>query len=69
MGSKAASPEKRLWEADADVTRPLMDHSFLHAGLKQALCLPGHHRMAEIIALPLAAPVALKEVELRTGTP
>ena len=44
-----------------------MDHSFLHARLKQNRSLLGHDGMAEIRALPLAAPVALKEVELGSG--
>jgi hypothetical protein len=43
-----------------------MNHSFLHARLKQLPRLVGHNGMAEIRALPLAAPVALKEVELRS---
>src|ERR1700691_3461193 len=43
-----------------------MNHSFLHAGLKQNRSLLGHNGMAEIGALPLAASVALKEVELRS---
>jgi hypothetical protein len=42
-----------------------MNHSFLHARLKQPRRLLGHNGLAEIRALPLAAPVALKEVELR----
>ena len=43
----------------------LMNHSFLHARLNQSRRLLGHDWMAEIGALPLAASVALKEVELR----
>ena len=44
-----------------------MDHSFLHARLKQNRSLLGHDGMAEIRALPLAAPVALEKIELRSG--
>ena len=44
-----------------------MNHSFLHARLKQSRRLFGHNGLAEIRALPLAAPVTLKEVELRNG--
>ena len=43
----------------------LMNHPFLHARLKQPRRLLGHNGLAEIRALPLAAPVALKEVELQ----
>src|SRR5580704_18536372 len=44
-----------------------MDHSFSNAGLKQFPGLLGRNGMAKIIALPLVASVALKELELRTG--
>src|SRR5580698_4832636 len=44
----------------------LMNHSFLHARLKQPRRLVGHNGVAEIRSLPFAAPVALKEVELRS---
>ena len=44
-----------------------MNHSFLHTRLKQPRRLLGHNRIAEIRALPLAALVALEEVELRSG--
>ena len=43
-----------------------MNHSFLHTRLKQPRRLLGHNGMAEIRALLLAAPVALKEDELRS---
>src|ERR1700723_2321740 len=43
-----------------------MNHSFLHARFNQPRRLLGHNGMAEIRALPFAAPVALKEVELRS---
>ena len=44
-----------------------MDHPGLYAVLKQLPGLLGHYRRAEIIALSLAALVALKEFELRSG--
>src|SRR5258708_35598960 len=44
-----------------------MDHAFSYANLKQIPGLRGHNRTAEIIALPLGAPVVLEELELRTG--
>src|ERR1700687_153523 len=44
-----------------------MDHAFSYATLKQIPGLLGHNRTAEIIALPLGAPVVLEELELRTG--
>ena len=37
-----------------------MNHSFLHARLKQPRRLLGDNRITEIRALPLAAPVALE---------
>ena len=43
-----------------------MNHPFLHARLKQPRRLVGHNGVAEIRALPFAALVALKEVELRS---
>lgn len=54
--SKTASSEKR----------PLLNHSFMHARLKQPRRLLRQNGTAEIRALPLAAPVPLKEVELRS---
>lgn len=66
MGVERGQPREMPWEADADVTRPLMNHSFLHARLKQPRRLLGHDGITEIGALPLAASVALKEVELRS---
>ena len=44
-----------------------MDQPFLNPGLKQLSGLRGCNRMAKIMALSLAAPVALKELELRAG--
>jgi hypothetical protein len=44
-----------------------MNNSLGHARLKQPRRLLGHDGITEIRALPLAAPVALKEVELRSG--
>ena len=43
-----------------------MNHSFLHARFKQPRRLVGHYGITEIRTLPLAASVALKEVELRS---
>jgi hypothetical protein len=45
----------------------LINHAFLEARLKQSWRLLGDNRMAEIRALPFAAPVALKEFELRSS--
>jgi hypothetical protein len=45
----------------------LTNHFFLDARLKYPRRLFGHDGMAEIRALTLSAPVALKEVELRSG--
>lgn len=44
-----------------------MNHSFLHARLKQPRRLFGHNGITEIRTLPLAAPVALEKIELRSG--
>jgi hypothetical protein len=44
-----------------------MEHSFFNASRKQLPGLLGRNRMAEIITLSLATPVALKELQLRAG--
>jgi hypothetical protein len=43
-----------------------MNHSLLHARLKQPRRLLGHNGTTEIRALPLATPVALEKIELRS---
>ena len=44
-----------------------MNHSFLHARLKQPRRLVGQYGITEVRTLPLAAPVALEKIELRSG--
>jgi len=44
-----------------------MYQPFGHAILEPIGGLLGGHRAAEIVALPLSAPVALEEIELRAG--
>jgi hypothetical protein len=60
------SPQ-RLLQGRIARNENLMNHSFLHARLKQSRRLLGHNGIAEIRALPLAALVAVEEVELRSG--